>query len=187
MTPHVADVSLAGASEAAVQNMGATTKHNCTWPGCSFVTTRRGHLRRHILTHTGERPHVCPAPGCGYTATQSAHLKTHLLTHSGQATKQHACTAPGCRYRTNRKEHLTRHIRLQHGVEGDDASQTLNSKVDQQASLRSTLLSEKTGASRAVALLSQRWGRCSVSRRCSLWNCSARPLGSIPWDCAPNW
>ena len=39
-------------------------------------TTEPSNLKRHVLTHTGERPHHCTY--CKYESAQSATLRNHL-------------------------------------------------------------------------------------------------------------
>ena len=45
-------------------------------PYCGKMFQGTWHLRRHLRTHTGERPFCCPY--CPYRATQSGDLKRHV-------------------------------------------------------------------------------------------------------------
>jgi len=47
---------------------------------CSKVFGRQQHLKRHILTHTGERPYPCTL--CDKRFRRSEHLKHHLASHN---------------------------------------------------------------------------------------------------------
>uniref|UniRef100_A0A3B4V9H2 C2H2-type domain-containing protein n=1 Tax=Seriola dumerili TaxID=41447 RepID=A0A3B4V9H2_SERDU len=49
----------------------------CEQCGMSFI--RRSHLRRHELLHSGVRPFTCQI--CGRKFSRSAHLNTHMKTH----------------------------------------------------------------------------------------------------------
>lgn len=56
---------------------GDRLQHYC--PVCPYVTSRSSHLKRHIMTHTGERPFVCSV--CNYRCNQKENLKKHMFTH----------------------------------------------------------------------------------------------------------
>ncbi|KAJ7867936.1 hypothetical protein B0H14DRAFT_3861657 [Mycena olivaceomarginata] len=49
---------------------------------CKKQLTTRGHLRRHLRTHTGERNYPCTFPGCETRCTRRDNLQQHLKTHS---------------------------------------------------------------------------------------------------------
>ena len=56
----------------------------CTWEGCTYHTSAPVHMKRHMRTHTGERPYTCSWPGCKYSASQSGHLVQHVRGHTGE-------------------------------------------------------------------------------------------------------
>lgn len=62
--------------------------HSCPIPTCGRVFKRLEHLKRHVRTHTQERPYVCPY--CSKAFSRSDNLAQHRRTHEVQADGQPA-------------------------------------------------------------------------------------------------
>ncbi|TGZ77800.1 STE-domain-containing protein [Ascodesmis nigricans] len=53
--------------------------HSCPIPSCGRLFKRLEHLKRHVRTHTQERPYVCTL--CGKAFSRSDNLAQHRRTH----------------------------------------------------------------------------------------------------------
>ncbi|KAK7539014.1 STE like transcription factor-domain-containing protein [Phyllosticta citricarpa] len=56
-----------------------TKSHSCPIPTCGRLFKRLEHLKRHVRTHTQERPYVCPL--CNKAFSRSDNLAQHRRTH----------------------------------------------------------------------------------------------------------
>lgn len=55
----------------------------CKEPGCPSRFKRQEHLKRHMKSHSKEKPHVCWVPGCHRAFSRSDNLNAHYTkTHS---------------------------------------------------------------------------------------------------------
>ncbi|KAK4997055.1 hypothetical protein LTR28_014095 [Elasticomyces elasticus] len=57
--------------------------HSCPIPMCGRLFKRLEHLKRHVRTHTQERPYICQL--CNRAFSRSDNLAQHRRTHESQA------------------------------------------------------------------------------------------------------
>ncbi|XP_034732771.1 zinc finger protein 679-like isoform X6 [Etheostoma cragini] len=62
------------------QDLGCKKTFSCSECGKGFGF--KSHLKRHMMTHTGEKPFSCSE--CGKAFTYSGTLKKHMITHTGE-------------------------------------------------------------------------------------------------------
>nr|XP_015830297.2 zinc finger protein 142 [Nothobranchius furzeri] len=81
--------------------------HRCSQ--CSFVTSHKRGLKRHVLMHSSEKPHKCSL--CDFRCRDESYLSKHMLTHEDE--KNFMCAE--CGYVTKWKHYLTVHMRKHAG------------------------------------------------------------------------
>ena len=81
-------------------------KYEC--PFCSKILPHAGNMKKHILTHTGEKPYTCNE--CGKAFSLKSNLTKHTLIHTGE--KPFSCEF--CDYSSIFKADVKRHVKRVH-------------------------------------------------------------------------
>ena len=71
---------------------------------CDYASSRVGHLRRHLKTHSGEKSNKCNQ--CNYATAYVSALKKHLKTHGGEKTNKCNLSDFASSYASVLKTHL---------------------------------------------------------------------------------
>ncbi|GFW20575.1 b lymphocyte-induced maturation protein 1 homolog [Trichonephila clavipes] len=82
--------------------LGTVKRHQC--PFCDYASLLLANVKRHILTHTGERPFICSVCNKGFI--EKKNLTTHMLKHTGE--RPHKCQL--CSKSFMRKDALKSHM-----------------------------------------------------------------------------
>lgn len=93
-------------------------KQMCTHCGKKVVS-----LRRHLLSHTGERPYVCKYCNKGFTSGYA--LKVHTRQHKGE--KPYMCHL--CGFGWHQKVSLVTHLKNKHNQTMEENSQILKAEI----------------------------------------------------------
>ena len=91
-------------------NPSSEPVHNCPFTACTKSFLKPSALKRHVRTHTGERPFVCSVSGCGLSFAERGNLKRHERVHSGL--KPFRCDM--CGHDFARRCHLMQHLKAKH-------------------------------------------------------------------------
>ena len=81
--------------------------HMC--PECGDSFAQNSALQRHIMSHTGEKPFICEICGEGFKVNY--HLKRHYMVHTGL--RPYSCQ--DCGEKFSRNSHLKRHAMIHTG------------------------------------------------------------------------
>ena len=85
---------------------GVTGGAEC--PHCFKIMKNPNNMKRHILTHIGDKPFICDI--CNQAFPRKDYLTVHRRSHTGE--KPFACHL--CDYRSPQSSNLKTHLRTKH-------------------------------------------------------------------------
>ena len=84
---------------------------------CDYESSHTGHLRVHLLKHSGDKPNKCNQ--CDFASSLAGNLKTHLKIHSGE--KSNKCNQ--CDFASSYASALRRHLKIHSGEKSNKCNQ----------------------------------------------------------------
>ncbi|XP_057675687.1 zinc finger protein 568-like isoform X2 [Corythoichthys intestinalis] len=103
-TPHLPSTDDDGGNK---MGQSENKRWKCCQCGKDFV--QKGHLKRHLQLHTGEKPYSCPV--CGKSFTQKGDVTKHMRVHNGK--KPFSCSECGQGF--TQRGNLNTHTRIHTG------------------------------------------------------------------------
>ncbi|EDR29689.1 zinc finger protein, putative [Entamoeba dispar SAW760] len=85
-------------------------KYSC--PECGKKFRTMAEVRRHSVTHTGDKKFICPIENCRRCFTTKSYLDKHIESHKTNQTYQ--CTYYGCNNSFFMKSELIAHVKEKH-------------------------------------------------------------------------
>ncbi|KFB38566.1 AGAP009025-PA-like protein [Anopheles sinensis] len=117
--------SLAQLRRHALRHEDVRKKYKCDQ--CDFATRIPGHLRRHLLVHSGSKPYSCPH--CDYSCNNIENLRKHVIStskHKGKFLYEcKLCQQPEADriYGTNFQKEFKTHLQESHKLTAEEAAE----------------------------------------------------------------